>query len=438
MQLNKIMTVHMSRLILLFVSILFILNNGLAQPCLPDGITFSTQSQIDSFQIIYPNCHEIEGGVIIQGEDISNLNGLNTVNKIEGGLLIHDPFIGNSQLTDLEGLNNLNSIGEFLIIASNSMLANLNGLENLESVNGYIQILWNNSLTNIANINSLTTVGEFIGIGENNSLENISGFNNLVTIGGLYIEDNPVLKSISGLSILQEISGKFWIIGDKELLSISGFSKLNQIEEDFSIILCDSLSSVGDFDSLNYIGGDLTIDRINSLTTLTWLKNVISIGGKLKVQNNNSLTSLSGLENIEAGSISNLSIYNNPALSGCNIQSVCEYLSDPNGYINIYQNSTGCNSQIEVQETCDTVGVESFHKESLLLLHPNPAKNEVFITSKNGLLIDKINFYNNVGQKVFSVKLIKDKIDISQLKQGIYFIEIETSQSIVRRKLIIE
>ena len=43
-----------------------------SQSCLPDGITFSTQQQIDNFQIDYPGCSEIEGSVIINGNDITN------------------------------------------------------------------------------------------------------------------------------------------------------------------------------------------------------------------------------------------------------------------------------------------------------------------------------------------------------------------------------
>ncbi len=35
--------------------------------CLPDGITFSTQAEIDSFQTNYPNCTEIHGDVGING-----------------------------------------------------------------------------------------------------------------------------------------------------------------------------------------------------------------------------------------------------------------------------------------------------------------------------------------------------------------------------------
>ena len=55
----------MKRLTLFVVLALFFQSGVLSQPCLPDGITFNTQAQIDSFQILHPNCTEIEGDVII-------------------------------------------------------------------------------------------------------------------------------------------------------------------------------------------------------------------------------------------------------------------------------------------------------------------------------------------------------------------------------------
>jgi len=56
----------------------------LSQSCLPDGITFSTQAEIDDFQTNYPGCTEIEGDVIINGSNITNLNGLSVVTSIGG------------------------------------------------------------------------------------------------------------------------------------------------------------------------------------------------------------------------------------------------------------------------------------------------------------------------------------------------------------------
>lgn len=57
-----------------------------AQSCLPEGITFSTQAHIDSFQTLYPNCTEIEGDVLIEGDDITNLDSLNVITSVGGNL----------------------------------------------------------------------------------------------------------------------------------------------------------------------------------------------------------------------------------------------------------------------------------------------------------------------------------------------------------------
>ncbi len=54
--------------------------------CLPEGITFNSQSEIDSFEVNYPGCAEIEGSVIINGTDITSLNGLNMITSIGGNL----------------------------------------------------------------------------------------------------------------------------------------------------------------------------------------------------------------------------------------------------------------------------------------------------------------------------------------------------------------
>jgi hypothetical protein len=57
-----------------------------AQSCLPEGIVFESQVQIDNFQYDFPDCTEIEGGVVIEGNDITNLDGLNVITAIGGYL----------------------------------------------------------------------------------------------------------------------------------------------------------------------------------------------------------------------------------------------------------------------------------------------------------------------------------------------------------------
>ena len=68
----------------------FVWSSALSQSCLPEGITFNSQAQIDSFQINYPNCTAIQGTVKISGVDITNLNGLSVLSSFWEGLKIED------------------------------------------------------------------------------------------------------------------------------------------------------------------------------------------------------------------------------------------------------------------------------------------------------------------------------------------------------------
>jgi len=73
--------------------------------CLLEGIIFTRQSQIDTFQINYPNCTEIEGAVEINGDNITHLDSLIVLTSIVGFLRIHD----NPALTRLSGLDSISA-----------------------------------------------------------------------------------------------------------------------------------------------------------------------------------------------------------------------------------------------------------------------------------------------------------------------------------------
>jgi hypothetical protein len=73
----------MKQFILIIILLALSYSKVLSQGCLPQGISFITQAQVDNFQTNYPGCTEIEGSVIIQGQNITNLNGLNPDSAIE-------------------------------------------------------------------------------------------------------------------------------------------------------------------------------------------------------------------------------------------------------------------------------------------------------------------------------------------------------------------
>ena len=74
---------------------------------------------------------------------------------------------------------------------------------------------------------------------------------------------------------------------------------------------------------------------------------------------------------------------------------ICNYLASPNGTIDIHYNATGCNTQQEVEDACDAIwGITDINMESEVIIYPNPAKEEIFISIKNGVIISQINICN--------------------------------------------
>jgi len=118
------------------------INNTIAKPCLPEGITFDYQWQIDNFQTNYPGCTEIEGDVLI---------GTN----------------GSSIITDLDGLNVIESIGGDLVLWENWSLTDFSGLNNVVSVAGNLILFGCHSITVLSEFNSLQSIGGGLSITNN-------------------------------------------------------------------------------------------------------------------------------------------------------------------------------------------------------------------------------------------------------------------------------
>ncbi|MCD4774233.1 MAG: T9SS type A sorting domain-containing protein, partial [Bacteroidales bacterium] len=75
--------------------------------------------------------------------------------------------------------------------------------------------------------------------------------------------------------------------------------------------------------------------------------------------------------------------------------------------------------------------------ESEFSIFPNPAKNEIYISGKEGIIIKEVNIYNQLGQKIISEKRMTNVIDVSMLRQGIYIIELVLNNSRIREKLMV-
>jgi hypothetical protein len=423
---------------------------GIQLDCLPYGnYYFLSQDDVDNFITNFPGCTNLQGSLKVNSTDITNLDGFNTIVSIGGSLSLGITMGGNESLKDITGLSNLTNIGGNLLIEGNDSLTNLTGLNNLSAIGGSLSILINYSLNSLAAFSGLNSIGSALDIEENYSLGNIDGFSNLSSIGddlrisgnigldsiifqnlvdisgGIDISGNDSLSGVLGFAQISSLDGEF-TIRDTWLQDLSGFSNLTLVGGNVSLNQNDSITDLTGLDNLTTIGRDLLIQDNLSLINLAGLTNLISIGGKLtikgnealvdlaalsnfssmkgelKIDDNDVLNSLGGLENLTSDSITNIFITNNASLASCEANSLCEYLSSPNGTVNIYNNAPGCNNPPEIAASCNIslpclpyghyyfyhqTDIDNFHNDypDCTKLAGNVSINTSDITSLSGL-----------------------------------------------------
>nr|NQU89094.1 T9SS type A sorting domain-containing protein [Bacteroidota bacterium] len=445
--------------IFLFVFLGFLVRvTTTAQACLPEGIIFSTQADIDNFQINFPGCTEVEGNVLINGEGIANLEGLGVLTFVGGYLAIY----ACNSLDNLSGLDGLTSIGKFLWIGQNNSLTALEGLGALVFIEWYLWVEKNPILPDLSGLGSLATIGGGLGIWDNDGLTGLQGLAPLTSFpgsmviwgndalidftglgalslieGSLQIENNSALLDLSGLDEISYIADELWIGNNNSLVTLAGLNSLDSIGGGFYLNNNDALTSLYGLDQVTGIGGNLSISNNLMLENLTGLNVLTTINGSLQIFGNEALTNLSGLHNIEHGSIADLRITNNYLLSACDVESICSYLSGSGGTVTISDNDIGCNSRLEVEIACGIVGVENIGLENEFLIYPNPAGDVVYFSAKAGLQIIDVNIYNHAGQVVMHLKPIDQSIDISALQPGMYLIQLNNGNRNSRHKLVV-
>jgi len=216
------------RNITLLILFLLYVNISQGQSCLPDGITFNSQVQIDSFSYNYPGCKEIEGDVIITGGDVSNLQGLNGITKMDSFLGI----LNADSLITLQGLNNLCEIEGQLWI-------------------GYFGPDGNMSLESVSGLERLKYIGQGLTVIQNPKLENFIGFDSLSYVSNLLIGSNTSLNSLDGFYSLDTIDYELVIAGTENLTDLNGLSNLSYINHLLTIKHNDMLSDISGLENLN-------------------------------------------------------------------------------------------------------------------------------------------------------------------------------------------
>ena len=314
----------------------------LAQKCSPVNLDLTTQADVDNFQVNHGPC-DLVGNLLVQGADITNLDGLSGLTTVGTILRItNNPaltniaglsslisvdrlnIIGNTLLGSIDGFSGVASLPGSLDIGGNTALTNLNGLSGLTST-GFVNIYRNPLLSNITGLSALASVGTSLSIWENASLTTLDGLSALASVGveakfvsdaGLSIIDNSALINVNGLSALTYLRGELWIQDNPVLDSISGLSGVTHADG-LAIKNNDALADLGDLSALTGTVDRLVIENNASLKNIDGLSSVFGVGADpgVRILGNASLNNLNGLTEL-ATVTGNVLIHNNDALVG--------------------------------------------------------------------------------------------------------------------------
>jgi len=283
-----------------------------AQTC--GSMAFFTQSDVNQFPILHPNCDTVVGDVLIQGGDITDLTPLAQLKSIQGKLRI----VSNPRLKSLNGLDSLSVVEDLYLqyndslenlmglgalvtarkihIEANPQLRSLEGLHRLELVS-QLKIYRNRRLKDLRGLDSTVFDAQNrtrIEIVRNDSLESFKGLENATALLSLYLRSNPRLMQWKGLENLQSV-------GTMEIIftPISSFHGLNKLESIEQLILkhthFDSLKGAPKWKSLSA----LYIDFEEGLEDLRGLEQLVDPPRYIDINHATNLRTLHGLEHVQ-------------------------------------------------------------------------------------------------------------------------------------------
>jgi len=201
------------------------------------------------------------------------------------------------------------------------------------------------------------------------------------------------------------IEGDVTIIPKSEIFNLDSLYVVSSIGGQLMINHCVSLQTLSGLHNLQSIGGSLIIASSINLTNLLALSNLRTIGFTLTIFNNDMITTLSGLDSLSAESISSLNISYNASLSWCAIESVCQYIANPNASVGIMGNSIGCDSVEVVESYCQHTMIPEQQSPTQLSTFPNPFTTsttiEYELTEPSHI---QLTIYNAIGGVVYTAE----------------------------------
>lgn len=275
-------------------------------------VFLSSQREVDSFGA---KNYSFVSRLIIQG-DVYNLKPLNSI-QLFGSLEIR-----NTQLTDLDGLQNVEAIGVLsgeLRIHHNKKLVSLKGLEKIQVIHGNFYVYNDSSLVDLNGLNNLVLIDALgdVSIFECPNLQSLNGLERLRFIDNWFtIQSNDKLVDVGGLKSLEWVYGWITFKNNASLPDLNGLASLRLAAglQIFNNPSLENIMGLGNLDTLDRTAMPAIIDirgnnKLKSLKGLEKIRNVEYIN----IDGNSALTDLQGFSSSLRVS-ANIGVYNNGAL----------------------------------------------------------------------------------------------------------------------------
>ncbi|WP_134340559.1 leucine-rich repeat domain-containing protein, partial [Flavobacterium psychrophilum] len=300
-----------------------------------------------------------------------------------------------------------------------------------------------NNLTSVTIPNSVTTIGDWV-FAECSGLTSVTIPNSVTTING------DAFAECSGLTSVT-IPNSVTTIGDEAFADCSGLTSVtipNSVTdiENGAFFSCSGLTSVTIPNSVTTIG-DGSFAECSGLTSVTIPNSVTTIG-------DGSFAECSGLTSVTIPN--SVTTIGDEAFAGCSsLRTVNCHITSPlvinvTTFRRVNKSTCALNVPTGTQAVYQAAAVwrnfspisgsllsnHSFAIESALKIYPNPVSEILNIALQEGLQLQKVNFYNTLGQLIKTTN--HSEINVSSFAKGNYFVEVMTNQGKATKTIIIQ
>ncbi len=138
------------------------------------------------------------------------------------------------------------------------------------------------------------------------------------TLPGVWIRDNPDLRSLAGLASLSDVTAELAIANNGALEDLGDFSSLTTLPAKLTAIGNAELVNLSGLGALTAVLGFFRIENNDSLLSLDGLDSLVSLENEVQINDNESLERLDGLFGV--GTVpGQCLIFDNPSLPQCQV-----------------------------------------------------------------------------------------------------------------------